>query len=85
MMRWRGRTLEQWKQDTIKWNRDFAALPTQMDSGEWLWLEHYEIRRSPRPNNRWNWIRRPIGSTKFEPRSYPDRPPPPSPTTQHTK
>lgn len=76
-MRWSGRTFEQWKSDSLQWRRCYALLPAQMDCGSWVWLEAYERRRQPFPNDRWEWVRRPLGSTQFEPREL-CRPPTPS-------
>lgn len=77
-MRWRGRTFEQWRLDAMEWHQHYALFPAQMDDGSWIWLEKYERRRQPFPNNRWEWVCRPIGSVQFEPREY-LRPPAPKP------
>lgn len=60
-MIWRGETAHQRMQRLTRWHRRFALLPTQMETGEWVWLSHFEARLLWGPLKH-GWLFRLVGS-----------------------
>ena len=56
-MRWNGETTAQTLARERRWHGVFALFPTQMDSGEWVWLETYWRRLPSGLTLRWQWHR----------------------------
>ena len=56
-MIWKGETVEQYEVRAERGLSTFALFPTQMDDGNWVWLQRYwaGLRRGPN-NGRW-WAR----------------------------
>ena len=43
-MIWNGETERQKIARLSEWHERFALFPTQVDTGEWVWLERYHAR-----------------------------------------
>jgi hypothetical protein len=56
-MRWHGETLDQRIERRKSGRKYFALFPTQMEDGQWIWLEKYwsVYRRIDLVEERWRW------------------------------
>ena len=76
-MIWDGKTFEQKMELRYAWQYYFAWWPTQLSTGKWIFWKHYEARLQNRQSKYITWVKRPLGSTIFEPMTT--RPAPPKP------
>lgn len=54
-MIWKGETQRQLIARLRNWHERFAILPTQAETGEWIWLERYHARLCPNCRGGYFW------------------------------